>query len=51
MAVTLTDEQFDRIQEYFEFALVAMSDEEQADLVFMEGPLRDMLREVKANQP
>lgn len=47
----LTEEQFDAISEYFEFALTAISDEEQADLVFMETPIRDMLREIKREQP
>jgi hypothetical protein len=50
MNVELTVEQFDAIQKYFEFSLLAMSDDEQAKLVFMEKPLRDMLRGIRSDQ-
>ena len=40
----LTQEQYESLVEYFDTALTAISDEEQAELVFMEKPLRDMLR-------
>jgi hypothetical protein len=48
--ITLTRDQFEKLLEYFEFALVAVSDEEQEELVFMEKPLRDMLREISRDQ-
>lgn len=48
--VHLTEQQFQLLKDYFETALTAISDEEQAELVFMEKPLRDMLREVSLSQ-
>lgn len=44
MTYVLSDEQYEELRSYFELSLTAMSDEEQADLVFREKPLRDMLR-------
>ena len=44
MPVELTDAQYSSLREYFELALTAISDEEMSDLVFLEKPLRDMLR-------
>lgn len=48
---TLTEAQFELLTEYFELAMTAISDDEQETLVFMEGPIRDMLREVKLTAP
>lgn len=50
MPVLLTDEQFESLVEYFEFAFIAMSDEEQNELLLMEKPLRDMLRSLKSGR-
>jgi hypothetical protein len=47
MSYTLTDEEFDALHAYFELALTVITDDEQAELVFMEKPLRDMLRDIK----
>lgn len=48
MEIVLTVDQFEKLEEYFEYALVAVTDEEQAELVFLEKPLRDMLRSIRA---
>jgi hypothetical protein len=50
MSYTLTDEQFERLLAYFELCKTAISDDEQDKLLDMEGPLRDMLREIKASR-
>lgn len=50
MTYVLTDEQYADLCAYFEFALTAISDEEQAELVHMELPLRDMLRSLKPDR-
>ena len=42
----LTEEQFGYLRDYFELALTAVTDEEQDELVFMEKPIRDMLRDL-----
>lgn len=47
MDVRLTTEQFDALHRYFEYSLIAVSDEEQSELVHMEKPLRDMLRDIR----
>jgi hypothetical protein len=46
----LTKEEFYTVLRYFEDSLTALSDEEQTELVFREGPIRDMLREIKQEQ-
>lgn len=47
MSYVLEDEEFEALQKYFEVSLVAFSDDEMAELVFMEKPLRDMLRAIR----
>ncbi len=48
--VELTESEFEQIREYFEFALVAISDEEQTKLVGMEYPLRELVRAIADRQ-
>lgn len=43
----LSEVQMRALREYFELAMTAISDEEQHRLVFMEKPLRDMLRDLE----
>jgi len=47
MSYILTDEQYQNLRKYFELALTAISNDEQEELVFMEKPLRDMLRQLR----
>ena len=47
MAYLLTDEQFKALKDYFDLAMTAISDDEQAELVFMEPALRNMLRGIE----
>lgn len=46
----LTKEEFYTVLQYFEDSMTAISDEEQMELVFREGPIRDLLREIKREQ-
>lgn len=50
MSYRLTDEQFETVLSYFEDSLTVVTDDEQAELVFREGPIRDLLREIKVEQ-
>lgn len=47
MTYILSDEQYENLRDYFELAMTAMSDDEQAELIFKELPLRDMLRQLR----
>ena len=51
MTYELTDEQYQSLLAYFELAKTAMSDDEQAELIVMEKPLRDMLRALQPTAP
>lgn len=44
---TLTKEQFETLLAYFERATTAVSNEEVAELLRMDTPLRDMLRAMR----
>ena len=48
--VALTEEEFEQLLHYFEFAFVAISDEEQEELIGLEYPLREMLRAIDARR-
>jgi hypothetical protein len=47
MSYILSDDQYETLRNYFELAMTAISDEEQHELVFMEKPLREMLRQLR----
>jgi hypothetical protein len=47
MTYILSDEQYENLRDYFELAMTAISDDEQHELVFMEKPLREMLRQLR----
>jgi hypothetical protein len=47
MSYILSDDQYETLRNYFELAMTAISDDEQHELVFMEKPLREMLRQLR----
>lgn len=47
MTYILSDEQYKNLRDYFELALTAISNDDQANLIFMEPGLRDMLRQLR----
>ena len=50
MTYTLTEEQFERLLDYFHKAAMAVSNDEVDEVLSLDAPLLEMLREIREEQ-